>query len=141
MGSEKYKELLRERKECFIYLREQLELLGQKTNERPLLTSNNSISIGFSLTNNSGETCKEITQIGSMLFTRNVTGVRVVTPGDDKEMCEGLIFKNFNSHSNSYPCAYFTAAAAIGIKKNEVDTFIKRLHKVLDSVKNEKSEK
>ncbi len=83
-----------------------------------------------------GKIGKEITQIGSMLFTRFVSGVRVVTPGESKEI-NGLLFKSFNSHSNNYPCAYLTAAATIGIKKEEIDLFIKRLQKVLDHVKHE----
>lgn len=61
---------------------------------------------------------------------------RVVAPGDNKQIGEYL-FKNFNSHSNSYPCSYLTCAAAIGMKKEEVDSFIKRLQKILDSAKHE----
>ncbi len=124
MGSDGYKQLLRERKECFSYLKSKLETLGANTNEKALVTPNNSISIAFSLSGLGGSQ-KDFTQIGSMLFTRNVTGVRVVAPGDTKEI-GGVVFQNFNSHYNSYPCVYLTAAATIGIKKDEIDVFIKR---------------
>ena len=59
---------------------------------------------------------------------------RVVAPGDHKEISE-MKFQHFGSHSNEYPCAYLTAAAAIGVTKENVDTFIKRLGKVLESFK------
>lgn len=35
------------------------------------------------------------------------------------------------SHANDYPCAYLNAASAIGIKKQDVDVFLKRLDKCL----------
>ena len=60
-----------------------------------------------------------------------------MTPGDSTDDIGGVLFKNFNSHYNAYPCAYLTAAAAIGIQKEEIDRFIKRLQKVLDAVKHE----
>ncbi|GFO47619.1 O-phosphoseryl-tRNA(sec) selenium transferase [Plakobranchus ocellatus] len=69
-----------------------------------------------------------------MLFTRFVSGTRVVAPGNDVTI-SGYLFKNFGSHSNNYPCAYLTAAAAIGMKKNDVDMFISRLEKVLSKCK------
>lgn len=42
------------------------------------------------------------------------------------------------SHSNNYPCAYLNAASAIGIKKRDVDIFIKRLDKCLRLCRKEK---
>lgn len=35
------------------------------------------------------------------------------------------------SHANNYPCAYLNAASAIGMKKQDVDMFLKRLNKCL----------
>lgn len=43
------------------------------------------------------------------------------------------------SHSNDYPCAYLNAAAAIGMKTQDVDLFIKRLDKCLKTVRKEQS--
>ena len=62
-----------------------------------------------------------------------------MTPGNGNEF-SGTVFENFNSHSKCYPCAYLTAAAAIGVRRDEIDTFIKRLQKTLDIVKHEKQE-
>jgi O-phospho-L-seryl-tRNASec:L-selenocysteinyl-tRNA synthase len=55
-----------------------------------------------------------------------------LTKGSKKEIC-GHVFQNYGSHSDNYPVAYLTASAAIGIKKEDVDLFVKRLEKVLDS--------
>ena len=44
-------------------------------------------------------------------------------------------FCNWGSHSNSYPSAYLTAAAAIGMRPHEVETFLKRLDKVFSKFK------
>lgn len=46
MGTEKYKELLNERKECFEYLKTELKQLAEKNGERVLETPHNPISIG-----------------------------------------------------------------------------------------------
>jgi len=59
---------------------------------------------------------------------------RVVAPGETKQL-GNVTFQNFNSHSNNYPCSYLTCAAAIGMRRDEIDLFIKRLQKVLDSAK------
>ena len=48
MGTEKYKEMLAERKECFDYLKTELKQLAEKNGERVLETPHNSISIGKS---------------------------------------------------------------------------------------------
>ena len=39
-------------------------------------------------------------------------------------------FTNWGAHHDSYPCAYFTAAAAVGMEREEVDKFVERLEKV-----------
>ena len=59
---------------------------------------------------------------------------RVVRKGEVKEV-SGHTFHGFGSHSKEYPCSYLTAAAAIGMQKEDVDLFIKRLDKVLTKLK------
>lgn len=62
--------------------------------------------------------------------------LRVVVPGENKTVVpNGHLFKNFGSHSSISDTPYFTAAAAIGIKRCDVDLFIKRLTKILENVK------
>lgn len=54
---------------------------------------------------------------------------RVVAPGSDKTIGPHT-FANWGAHHDGYPCAYFTAAAAVGMRKEEVDIFADRLEKV-----------
>ncbi len=77
MGSLGFKNLLKERKECFDYLREKLSVLAVKFNESLIEAASNNISMALSL-KNFGDSEKELTQIGSMLYMRNVSGVRYV---------------------------------------------------------------
>jgi O-phospho-L-seryl-tRNASec:L-selenocysteinyl-tRNA synthase len=47
MGTETYKRLLNERKECFKYLKTELNKMAEKYNEKVLETPNNPISMGI----------------------------------------------------------------------------------------------
>jgi len=58
----------------------------------------------------------------------------VVAMGSEKKIGPHC-FTNWGSHSNNYPCAYFTAAAAIGMKREEIDTYIKKLDKIFTKFK------
>lgn len=59
---------------------------------------------------------------------------RVVAPGAGKVIGPHT-FTNWGAHCDFYPCAYFTAAAAIGMRREEVDLFIKRLDKTFSKFK------
>ncbi|KAM4808751.1 O-phosphoseryl-tRNA(Sec) selenium transferase [Rhinophrynus dorsalis] len=137
LGTNGYKSLLKERKEMFVYLSEELKKLAETNSERLLDTPHNPISLALSLRNLSEQSGTAITQLGSMLFTRQVSGARVVPLGNSQTI-NGYVFKGFMSHSNNYPCAYLNAASAIGIKKQDVDLFIKRLDKCLKICRKEK---
>ncbi|CAI9554199.1 unnamed protein product [Staurois parvus] len=137
LGASGYKNLLTERKEMFTYLSSELKALAAKHNEHLLETPHNPISLAMSLKNLNYEGGTAITQLGSMLFTRQVSGARVVPTGTSQTV-NGYTFKGFMSHSNNYPCAYLNAASAIGIKKRDVDIFIKRLDKCLRLCRKEK---
>lgn len=80
---------------------------------------------------------KAVTQLGSMLFTRQVSGARAV-PVRNVQTVSGHTFRGFMSHTDNYPCAYLNAAAAIGMKMQDVDLFIKRLDKCLNTVRKER---
>ena len=64
--------------------------------------------------------------------------IRVVAMGSEKTIGPHR-FVNWGSHSNDYPCAYFTAAAAIGMTREEIDTYIKKLDKVFTKFKQSKA--
>lgn len=109
------------------------------------------LSIAISLTSLPGTI--DWTQLGSMLFLRNVSGTRlaqvytrqcigyrVVAPGCTKTI-GSYTFTNWGSHSNEYPCTYLTAAAAIGMTCDEINTFCERLDKTLTKFKKKFSTK
>ncbi|KAK7110099.1 hypothetical protein V1264_014027 [Littorina saxatilis] len=139
LGSSGYKKLLADRKEMFEYLQHNLSVCAANAEERLLNTRGNPISMGITLSLENDSDGKLATEIGSMLFTRFVSGTRVVAPGKENTI-GGYTFQNFGAHCNSYPTAYLTAAAAVGMTKADVDTFISRLTKVLAKVKGVKSE-
>lgn len=130
LGASGYKQLLKERKEMFSYLSSELKKLADIHNERLLDTPHNPISLAMSLKNLDENNDAAVTQLGSMLFTRQVSGARVV-PRGSVQTVNNYTFKGFMSHTNDYPCAYLNAASAIGIKKQDVDIFLKRLDKCL----------
>nr|XP_004656209.2 O-phosphoseryl-tRNA(Sec) selenium transferase isoform X1 [Jaculus jaculus] len=134
LGSNGYKKLLKERKEMFSYLSNQLKKLSEAYSERLLQTPHNPISLAVTLTTLDEHHGKAVTLLGSMLFTRQVSGARVVPLGSVQTV-SGHTFRGFMSHTDSYPCAYLNAAAAIGMKTQDVDLFIKRLDKCLKTVR------
>ncbi|KAM5284824.1 O-phosphoseryl-tRNA(Sec) selenium transferase isoform 1-T1 [Hipposideros larvatus] len=138
LGSNGYKKLLKERKEMFSYLSIQLKKLSEAYNERLLHTPHNPISLAVTLKTLDEHRDKAVTQLGSMLFTRQVSGARVVPLGSVQTV-SGYTFRGFMSHTNNYPCAYLNAASAIGMKMQDVDLFIKRLDKCLKTVRKEQN--
>ncbi|KAJ7336496.1 hypothetical protein OS493_011699 [Desmophyllum pertusum] len=133
LGSAGYQQLLQQRKEVYSYLSEGLSKVAEAHGERLLGTKGNPISLAISLervTQGLELNTAGVTQLGSMLFTRCVSGARVVPPGSTKEI-NGHLFTGWGAHAQNYRCAYLTAAAAIGMTKADVDTFLKRLDKCL----------
>ena len=129
MGELRLRSLLRERKDNFTFLKEQLTECLSEFNERVLETPGNKISIASTLEHLPASV--DPTFIGSYLFSRKVSGLRVVKPGAEKEV-GGIPFTDYGSHSSAYThLPYFTTAAAIGGSKAEIELFIKRLQKCL----------
>lgn len=136
LGKNGFMQLVQDRKEMFIYLRQKLRNLSTRHNEKILITKRNPISIALTLEHFDKA---KVSMIGSMLFTRGVSGCRVISTTESKAI-EGHKFQGWGSHitsSNNVP--YITASAAMGITKNDVDTFIDKLDKVLLKVRNNES--
>lgn len=131
LGREGYMKLVHERKEMFSYLKEKLEILATSHSEKVLKSVRNPISLAMTLKNFNNPT-----MIGSMLFTRSVSGIRVITTTETKNI-DGHEFIGWGSHTSRSNTAYLTAAASLGIKKGEIDTFIEKLDKVLLKVKSQ----
>nr|XP_015200776.1 PREDICTED: O-phosphoseryl-tRNA(Sec) selenium transferase isoform X1 [Lepisosteus oculatus]XP_015200777.1 PREDICTED: O-phosphoseryl-tRNA(Sec) selenium transferase isoform X1 [Lepisosteus oculatus]XP_015200778.1 PREDICTED: O-phosphoseryl-tRNA(Sec) selenium transferase isoform X1 [Lepisosteus oculatus]XP_015200779.1 PREDICTED: O-phosphoseryl-tRNA(Sec) selenium transferase isoform X1 [Lepisosteus oculatus]XP_015200780.1 PREDICTED: O-phosphoseryl-tRNA(Sec) selenium transferase isoform X1 [Lepisos len=152
LGANGYRKLLKQRKvfstcsstfqrfavqEMYTNLAEELKKLAETHGERLLETSHNPISLAMSLCSLEKQNDRAVTQLGSMLFTRQVSGARVVPRGTEQTV-SGYTFKGFMSHANDYPCPYLNAASAIGITKEDVTLCIKRLDKCLKTFKKEK---
>merc|ERR1719193_315827 len=69
------------------------------------------------------------TEIGSMLFTRCVSGARAVSSQTSASI-NGVEFTGWGAHCDEYPTSYLTAGVGIGMTREEIDTFIQRLDKV-----------
>ena len=155
LGSKKYITLVRERKQLYQELKDGLSKVASRFGQRILDTPGNSISIGrlgqsymklkFVLISNAcffsrseGITLpsmtdqKLLTQLGSQLFLRCVSGTRVVSNLDQK-VINGYEFRGWGSHHNSYPTSYLTAAATIGMTAVDVEQFLHRLTRVMES--------
>uniref|UniRef100_A0A3P9MBA8 O-phosphoseryl-tRNA(Sec) selenium transferase n=1 Tax=Oryzias latipes TaxID=8090 RepID=A0A3P9MBA8_ORYLA len=135
-GANGYKKYLSERKEIYSILAEELKSLASAHGERLLHTPHNPISLAMSLDGLQATSDKAVTQLGSMLFTRQVSGARVIPLGKEQTI-NGYTFRGFMSHSESYPCPYLNAASAIGITREDVALCIKRLDKSLKALKKE----
>ncbi|XP_051518743.1 O-phosphoseryl-tRNA(Sec) selenium transferase-like isoform X2 [Myxocyprinus asiaticus] len=138
LGASGYKKLLSERKELYSHLAEELKALSERHGERLLHTPHNPISLAMSLNCLQTHNDKAVTQLGSMLFTRQVSGARVVPLGVEQTV-SGHTFRGFMSHSDAYSCPYLNAASAIGIAKEDISLCIKRLDKCLKSLRKEAS--
>ena len=69
-----------------------------------------------------------------MLFTRCVSGTRVVARGQRKSVA-GVDFEGYGASVSNYPRDYLTAACAIGLSTAELDEFLRRLDKTIQKVK------
>ena len=180
MGKDGYKKLLHKRqREMVPYFKQELEKVASNHGERLLSSPSNTISYAVSLTfplqgDNSQSISRSITDFGSMLFLRSVSGCRVIdvsrqynknqklgeevvyksqdqtteylenhslTEEKDEtsnfvhrvktKTINGVLFESFGASINVYPTSYFTAACALGMEKEEIDTFVHRLDHVL----------
>lgn len=150
MGLNGYKRLLRERTEILKTFPHRLREVVEKHGERLLICPENTISFGLTLDglarpkekDESDETYtksidKEISSFGAMLFSRCVSGTRVV-PRSQLKIMGGETFVGFGSSTEKYPHAYMTAACAIGVSVHEIEEFYVRLDKTLKEFKNKK---
>lgn len=142
LGVQGYKNLVQERKSLFQELKTKLTQVAEKHGERLLETKGNPISMAITLSKvkDPDGQGKQISAIGSMLFTRGVSGTRVIT-GKDEKSIDGIKFSAWGSHWNETKIPYLTAAAAIGMTSKDIDLFVKRLDKVLTNTLVSKMEK
>jgi O-phospho-L-seryl-tRNASec:L-selenocysteinyl-tRNA synthase len=133
MGEEHWSRLLAEREDLYAYMRSELVKVAEEVGERVLDTPGNPISMAMTLS-----CAKSLdvspTLFGSMLFSRCVSGTRVVAPGETKNV-GGVELRGFGASHSAYPETYFTAAAAIGTTRADVDRFVVVLRKTFKDFK------
>ena len=147
-------------------MREGLRSIAEKYGGRLLSTPGNTISFAITL---NGLLCsregeeeredareeveeEELSFLGAMLFTRGVSGTRVVIPARSSSLppssskmkkVAGLVFAGYGSHSDERypPGAYLTAACALGVRKEEVEEFLKRLDRAMGDFKKKREKR
>lgn len=142
MGLSGYKKLLHHRQELVKEFDKRMQQVAEKYGERRLDCPKNTISFGITLNRLSQKddddgdmVAKKSTTMtpslfGSMLFTRCVSGTRVVSKdgvGGGTKVIEGQEFRGFGSSTDEYPHSYLTAACAIGLTQDEMNEFFTRL--------------
>jgi O-phospho-L-seryl-tRNASec:L-selenocysteinyl-tRNA synthase len=123
MGKKKYKSLMDDRKEKYKLLKDIMNKIAINYSERILDTPNNKISIAMSLKNICKNTNNksEITYLGSLFFSRQISGIRIISPSFEEFNLNGYKFRNYGSHCDNYAyLPYCSFACAIGITKEEV---------------------
>eukprot|EP00557_Chaetoceros_sp_GSL56_P010564 CAMPEP_0176484352 /NCGR_PEP_ID=MMETSP0200_2-20121128/4406_1 /TAXON_ID=947934 /ORGANISM="Chaetoceros sp., Strain GSL56" /LENGTH=546 /DNA_ID=CAMNT_0017880815 /DNA_START=163 /DNA_END=1800 /DNA_ORIENTATION=+ len=144
MGLSGYKKLLQDRQELVKEFETRMQQVANSHGERLLYCPKNTISFGITLDrlnggnggdygNDDGDGVTKSTMtpslFGSMLFTRCVSGTRVISKDGGTKIIEGQEFRGFGSSTNNYSHSYLTAACAIGLTKDEMNEFFTRLDK------------
>jgi O-phospho-L-seryl-tRNASec:L-selenocysteinyl-tRNA synthase len=135
MGKDKYKFLIADRKEKYIYLKDIMSKIAMKYSERILENSyNNKISLAMTLSNickNAGSK-NDITYLGSLFYSRQISGIKIIAPSGINDI-SGYKFNNYGSHIENYPhLPYCAFACAIGITKDEIDSFAVKFEDIVN---------
>ncbi|KAK1736915.1 O-phosphoseryl-tRNA(Sec) selenium transferase [Skeletonema marinoi] len=134
MGLNGYKGILEERRRLVDVFRVKFDALAKKFGERLLDCPRNTISFGITLdnlvigTDDDKKKNVQITKFGSMLFTRCISGTRIV-PTKETKTISGHTFQGFGSSYDDYPHSYMTAACAVGMGEEEMMEFFERLER------------
>jgi len=137
-GKNKFKYLINDRKEKYKILIEKFKKISEKYDEKLLLPKNNKISIAITLENiikkaGNLKEKKDITEIGSLFFNRQISGVRIIARNNNDTEISGFKFKNYGCSCDDYKyLPYMTFACAIGITNEEIEDFCKKFEKIID---------
>ncbi|KAL8455730.1 hypothetical protein Emag_000455 [Eimeria magna] len=135
MGQTGLQHLLRERKRLFLWFKEELVATCDPRGLRVLPSPHNKISIALDLSAFSKggreDTAKAISFLGSQLFLRRCSGLRVVVPSTAVTEIAGYPFRSFGSHCE-YPVPYCSVACAIGADEKELRLFLERFRHLVD---------
>ncbi|KAF4649677.1 hypothetical protein FOZ61_001083, partial [Perkinsus olseni] len=134
LGKSGWMAMLKKRRDMFKSFKTKLQQWTVQRGLRVLEVPWNRISLAIDLSSLNLDSGTAATEIGSALFTRRVSGPRVVLceNGPSKNI-GGMVFSNYGSHSENYSAAksYVTCACAIGCEQQELDEFLVRFDHVL----------
>eukprot|EP00741_Cyanophora_paradoxa_P001651 tig00000498_g1602.t1 len=130
MGAAGLRSLLRQREELLPEMRARLAAVAEARGERLLHTPRNPISLAMTV-DKVGASARERTQLGAMLYSRCVSGVRVVSADGPSQKVAGREFRHYGAHHDAYPHSYLTAACAVGLTRPEFEAFAQRLERTL----------
>ena len=108
MGEKTWTRLLDERESLYAYMRAELKKVAAEEGERVSASPKNPISMAMTLTCASSVGASP-TMFGSMLFSRCVSGTRVIAPGETQTV-GGIEFRGLALSHSACPTTYFTAA-------------------------------
>jgi O-phospho-L-seryl-tRNASec:L-selenocysteinyl-tRNA synthase len=132
MGQSGLKGLLAQRKAVFAALKERLTTVAAEAGEHLLSSPANPISLALSLNTLVALGGGRATYLGSMLFSRGVSGTRVISPSDEpSRRIDGHTFAGYGTSLDDYPHTYLTAAAAMGMTLADVEAYASRLERTL----------
>ena len=141
MGVRGLRELLVERARAYDALLVGLGRVAARAGERVLSSPHNPISLAITVgaLTASAPPMRGPSYLGSLLFSRGVSGTRVVAPGS-RATIDGHVFDGWGAQMDSYPHgAYLTAAAAIGIRESDVPVFEARIEKAVAAYKKQRA--
>eukprot|EP00906_Rhabdomonas_costata_P020305 RCo029511 len=123
MGRTTLRKLLATRKELLEYFCERIGAFAVEHGERLISDPRNDISLALSLDSLPPDS---VSLLGSKLFYKSVSGPRVVVKGSRKSVC-GIGFAGYGAHCDDFPSSYLAMACAIGVCREDIDVFMKRL--------------
>jgi O-phospho-L-seryl-tRNASec:L-selenocysteinyl-tRNA synthase len=133
MGTKTWKKLITERKQLYDYTKSKLSEFADKIGEKVIHTPGNTISLAMTVDKIAHQ---DPTYLGSMLFARCSSGLRIVTPKSTRQVAD-ISFTSYGAHFDNYPHTYLTVAAAIGGSKEEIDKFFVRFEKTFKDYQKE----
>ncbi|EDV94822.1 O-phosphoseryl-tRNA(Sec) selenium transferase [Drosophila grimshawi] len=129
LGCSGYQSLLVQRQQRYQCLKQRLQQFAKEHNETVPQMADNHISLALTLgTLTSCPGGRNIVELGAMLHTRGISGVRVVPVAQLKSI-DGYEFKHFGAHHDLLEVPYLTVAASLGITCPDIDKFFEVLEK------------
>ncbi|XP_013099593.2 O-phosphoseryl-tRNA(Sec) selenium transferase [Stomoxys calcitrans] len=131
LGKTGYLNLSKARKNLFMELKQKLNVISKQHGCKVLETKSNRISLAITFESLSID---EPTKFGSMLYTRGISGTRVVASGCTKTI-DNFEFKNWGTHEDLVSLPYITVAASIGITEEDINIFLRKFSDLLKKYK------